>query len=133
MWTVLLLAATGIAEAPNDFPKPTPNSADEPRAASVSLTAAARFLDAAAVNWTRERKCATCHTNVPYLFARGALQDVPSAGAAIVRRFFEDRVAHWDDEAKAAKPRWDAEVVVVAVALLVVCEREVERHRLAEE
>jgi len=106
-----------LAQTPNGFPKPTPNSADEPRAASVSLTAAARFLDAAAVNWTRERKCATCHTNVPYLIARGALKDAPTEGPAFVRRFFEDRVAHWDDEAKAAKPRWDAEVVVVAVAL----------------
>jgi squalene-hopene/tetraprenyl-beta-curcumene cyclase len=110
LWTVL-------AETPNDFPKPTANSADEPRAPSVSLNAAARFLDATAVSWTRERKCATCHTNVPYLIARGALKDAPPEGPALVRRFFEDRAAHWDDEAKAAKPRFDAEVVVTAMAL----------------
>jgi squalene-hopene/tetraprenyl-beta-curcumene cyclase len=115
--TVWLLAASARAETPKDFPKPSPNSADEPRAKSVSLAAAARFLDAAAVNWTRERKCGTCHTNVPYLFARATLNDAPSEGAALVRRFFEDRIAHWDDEAKAAKPRFDAEVVVTAVAL----------------
>ena len=45
------------------------------------------------------------------------MKDAPSEGAAIVRKFFEDRVAHWDDEAKAAKPRFDAEVIVTAVAL----------------
>lgn len=118
LWTVLFLAvSTGRAEKPTDFPEPSPNSADEPRAGSFSLAAAARFLDAMAVDWVRERKCATCHTSVPYLFARGTLKDAPREGPAIVRRFFEDRVAHWDDDAKAAKPRSDADVVVTAVAL----------------
>lgn len=118
LWIVLSFSSTtALAETPIDFPKPTANSADEPRAPAVSLSAAARFLDAAAVNWTRERKCATCHTNVPYMFVRGALKDAPSEGASIVRRFFEERAAHWDDEAKTAKPRSDAEVVVTAVAL----------------
>jgi squalene-hopene/tetraprenyl-beta-curcumene cyclase len=116
--SVAVLSPSALrAETPKDFPKPSPNSADEPRAKSVSLPAAARFLDAAAVNWTRERKCGTCHTNVPYLFARAAIKDAPSEGEAIVRRFFENRVAHWDDDAKPAKPRSDAEVVVTAVAL----------------
>lgn len=113
----LLSGSSARAETPTDFPKPSPNSADEPRAKSVSLAAAAHFLDAVAVNWTRERKCGTCHTNVPYLFARAAIKEAPSEGAAIVRGFFEDRVAHWNDDAKPAKPRSDAEVVVTAVAL----------------
>lgn len=118
LWPALLLAMSNAsAETPTDFPKPSANSANEPCASSVSLSAAARFLDTTAVNWTRERKCATCHTNVPYLFARGTLKDSPSEGSAIVRRFFEDRVAHWDDESKEAKPRFDAEVVVTAVSL----------------
>jgi squalene-hopene/tetraprenyl-beta-curcumene cyclase len=117
LWTVACLSTTAQAETPEQFPKPAANSAEEPLAPSVSLTTAARFLDGVAVNWTRDRKCATCHTNVPYLFARGTLKDAPSEGPTIVRRFFEDRVAHWDDDAKSAKPRWDAEVVVVAVAL----------------
>jgi squalene-hopene/tetraprenyl-beta-curcumene cyclase len=106
-------------ETPEQFPKPTPNSADEPLAKSLSLAASARFLDAASVNWTQNRKCATCHTNVAYLLARPALKDNPSEGMAIVRRFFEDRVAHWDDDAKEAKPRHSAEVVVTAAALAV--------------
>lgn len=113
----LLTAASARAETPTDFPKPSPNSADEPRAKSASLAAAAHFLDAAAVNWTRHRKCATCHTNVPYLFARSTLKDAPPEGVALVRRFFESRVAHWDDKTKGAKPRSDTEIVVTAVAL----------------
>ncbi len=118
LWMVFpLLATTAFAETPIDFPKPTASSAEEPFARSVSLPAAAGFLDAVAVNWTRERNCATCHTNVPYLFARGTLKETPSEGAAIVRRFFEDRAAHWDEDAKEAKPRFDAEVVVTAVSL----------------
>jgi squalene-hopene/tetraprenyl-beta-curcumene cyclase len=112
-----LSAVSARAEAPKDFPKPSPNSADEPRAKTASLAAAANFLDAVAVNWTRDRNCGTCHTNVPYLFARATIKDTPSEGANIVRRFFEARIVHWDDEAKAAKPRWDAEVVVTGVAL----------------
>jgi squalene-hopene/tetraprenyl-beta-curcumene cyclase len=36
---------------------------------------------------------------------------------AEVRGFFEERVAHWDDAEKGAKPRWDAEVVSTAAAL----------------
>jgi squalene-hopene/tetraprenyl-beta-curcumene cyclase len=34
-----------------------------------------------------------------------------------VRRFFEGRVAHWDDSEKGAAPRWDAEVIATAAAL----------------
>lgn len=118
LWAVAFLSTTtSRAETADAFPKPAANSADEPRVPSASLAAAARFLDAVAVNWTRERKCATCHTNVPYLFARGTIKASSSEGEAIVRRFFEDRVARWDDEGKAAKPRSDAEVVVTAVSL----------------
>lgn len=113
----LIPATFGRAEESKVFPKPSPNSSEEPKSKSVSLTAAASFLDASSVNWTRNRKCGACHTNIPYLFARATIKDAPSEGAAIVRQFFEDRIAHWDDEAKAAKPRWDAEVVVTGVAL----------------
>lgn len=118
LWTVLLLARPAAhAETPKDFPEPSANSANEPLASSFSLASAARFLDAMAVHWIRERKCATCHTSVPYLFARGTLKDAPREGPALVRRFFENRVAHWGDEAKAAKPRSETDVVVTAVAL----------------
>ena len=39
----------------------------------MSLKRSAEFLDTVAVQWTRQRKCGTCHTNYPYLAARPAL------------------------------------------------------------
>jgi squalene-hopene/tetraprenyl-beta-curcumene cyclase len=89
----------------------------EPLAPVASLHLAARFLDETALNWTQQHRCGTCHTNFPYLVARPALKEGESAESIEVRRFFEDRVAHWDDEDKSSKPRWDAEVVGTAWAL----------------
>jgi len=97
--------------------KRLPNSPDEPIRASVSMTEAATFLDDVALSWTRQHKCGTCHTNYPYLVARPVLKERASPAMAEVRRFFEERVAHWDDAEKEAKPRWDAEVVSTAAAL----------------
>jgi squalene-hopene/tetraprenyl-beta-curcumene cyclase len=89
----------------------------EPFAAVASLSRAALFLDESAVNWTRQHQCGSCHTNYPYLLARPVLKEPASSAMAEVRRFFEERVAHWDDARKDAKPRWDAEVVSTAAAL----------------
>jgi squalene-hopene/tetraprenyl-beta-curcumene cyclase len=97
--------------------QPSPNSPDEPIAEAFSSTKAAEFLDGVAVSWTRERRCGTCHTNVNYMLARPALGDVASAGMDEVRAFFEGRVAHWEDDDREAKPRWDTEVVATAAAL----------------
>ena len=96
--------------------KMPPASADEPIRPRASMASAATFLDSVALNWTRERKCGTCHTNYPYLVARPVLSE-PAPAMAEIRQFFEDRVAHWDDSEKTAKPRWDAEVVSTAAAL----------------
>ncbi|HEY8506210.1 MAG TPA: hypothetical protein VIL46_16605, partial [Gemmataceae bacterium] len=90
---------------------PGPNRPDEPAAPRLSLGRAADFLDAASQSWTRNRKCTTCHTNVPYLVARPLLGDSPAHRE--VRAFFEDRAANWETN----RPRWDAEVVVTAYAL----------------
>ena len=95
--------------------EPAPNSADEPIAKEFSLKAAAQFLDAVSLSWTRKRKCGTCHTNYAYLFARPAVKGEPSAAMAEVRGFFENRARNWD----TAKPLWDTEVVATAVALSV--------------
>jgi squalene-hopene/tetraprenyl-beta-curcumene cyclase len=94
----------------------SPSRPGEPLAKVFSLGKAAEFLDAAAVNWTRQQKCASCHTNVPYLIARPALKQ-KSAGEAVVRAFFEKQVDGWESGAKAARPRGDAYVVTVAAAL----------------
>jgi len=120
----LLCIAFGLslgtgARGDDTLSPPAPNSPDEPRAQTPSLERSAAFLDAVALNWTRERKCGTCHTNYAYLLSRPALKDVESPAMGEIRTFFQDRVAHWDDDEKAAKPRWDAEVVATAAALAV--------------
>jgi squalene-hopene/tetraprenyl-beta-curcumene cyclase len=81
------------------------------------LSRSAEFLDAVALDWTRKRKCGTCHTNYAYLLARPALEEVSSPAMAEIRDFFEDRIAHWDDAERSAKPRWDTEVVATAATL----------------
>jgi squalene-hopene/tetraprenyl-beta-curcumene cyclase len=121
----LVVLAIGCARAtwgqegnrPAGPAKMPPNSPDEPIRAKASMASAATFLDSVALDWTRERKCGTCHTNYPYLVARPVLKEPATAAMAEIRGFFEGRVAHWDDAAKEAKPRWDAEVVSTAAAL----------------
>jgi squalene-hopene/tetraprenyl-beta-curcumene cyclase len=72
-----------------------PNRPDEPIAATLSLEKTRNFLDEMAVNWTRERKCGTCHTNIAYMIGRSALgPHTPAADE--VRKFFADRAARWD-------------------------------------
>src|SRR5205823_5777364 len=49
----------------------------------------AMYLDRAALNWQKTKKCATCHTNLFYMAARPALAtDLPDSGE--VRSFYED-------------------------------------------
>lgn len=110
---LILLAATPFAAAA-DLPLPEPSRPDEPLAKTYSPPQAAAYLDAVAVHWTRDRQCATCHTNVPYLMARPLLKG-DDAGSTEVRAFLEADVAKW----KTGKPRGEAYVVVTAVALAV--------------
>ncbi len=92
---------------------PAANQADEPIAMQFSLERAAHFLDSASLQWQKQRKCMTCHTNYAYLYARpGIAGDAPAHRA--VRRFAEQLVTErWKDKG----PRWDAEVVATAAAL----------------
>ncbi len=116
---IALVARPGaaLAQEPKRAERPSPNSATEPLAPVASMARAAAFLDDVSVNWTRQHRCGTCHTNYPYLMARPTLKGADGPAMIEVRRFFEDRVAHWDDEKKSAKTRWDAEVVATAAAL----------------
>jgi squalene-hopene/tetraprenyl-beta-curcumene cyclase len=119
---VLALCAAPAAardDAPNPFPKPAPNKPDEPVAKKLSLARGAQFLDAVAYNWTNNRKCATCHTNVAFLIARPAIPESPSAAMKDVRAFFEKRVANWDGKVEGDKPKNDSEIVVTAVSLAI--------------
>ena len=53
-----------------NVPGLAPNRADEPFRSEFSMEAAVRFLDAAALNWQKERKCFACHSDYTYLVAR---------------------------------------------------------------
>lgn len=121
MLAIAMIGRSGSATAQEARPaeRPSPNSATEPIAPVASMQRAAAFLDDVAVNWTRTHECGTCHTNYPYLMARPALKGHDAPAMAEVRRFFEGRVAGWDGEAKADKPKWDAEVVATAAAMAI--------------
>lgn len=109
--TVLLLGASGPQE-PEDVGT---NRADEPEAKEFSLERAAKFLDAASLQWQRERKCMTCHTNYAYLVTFSEV-DARRPVYGEVRKFAEELV---EQRWPAKKPRWDAEVVMTALALAV--------------
>lgn len=109
----LLLVALSSAGADPPAAKPGANSPAEPVAPELSLPRAGELLDSLSLTWTRERKCGTCHTNYPYLFARPAVPGPLGAAYAEVRQFFEGRALGWESE----KPLWDTEVVATAAAL----------------
>lgn len=95
-----------------DFPRPAPTKSDEPVARQFSPAKAAEYLDGVGVNWTRNQKCITCHTNMPYLTARPLLPG--DEGWKEVRAFLEKDVESWSN---GGKPRGDAYVVATAFAL----------------
>jgi squalene-hopene/tetraprenyl-beta-curcumene cyclase len=108
------------AQEPKSDAKPGPVNATgfrEAFATVASLRQATVFLDETALNWTERHRCGSCHTNYPYLVARPTLKEPGSAESIAVRRFFEDRVTHWDDATKSSRPKWDAEVIATAWAL----------------
>lgn len=112
---VLLTGLLGSPACAQDL-KLLVNSPDEPLAKTMSLARAAEFLDQQSRAWTQIRKCGACHTNYPYLTARGQLGGDLTV-LQEVRSFFEKRVANWDSDKKEDKPRWDAEVVATAATL----------------
>jgi squalene-hopene/tetraprenyl-beta-curcumene cyclase len=94
-----------------------PNSEKEPMAEAFSLDRGARFLDTVSLNWTKTRKCGTCHTNYAHMMA-GPIVEKPASNELMeVRAFFEGRVAGWDKPEKSAKPIREGEIVATAAAL----------------
>ncbi len=107
-------AAAGADELTLENVTPPPaNSAEEPLAESFSWEAATRFLDQASLDWTKNRKCFTCHTNYSYLLARPQISAEVTAHRQ-VRTALEELVQkRWQEQG----PRWDAEVVMSAAVL----------------
>ncbi|NUQ66568.1 MAG: terpene cyclase/mutase family protein [Pirellulales bacterium] len=68
-----LLAAALAAEEPLTLENVAPLEAsrsDEPIRDDFSMDAAVRFLDAAALNWQKDRKCFACHSDYAFFFTR---------------------------------------------------------------
>ena len=106
----LLFLAAPLSAA--DFPAPPVAKADEALAKEFSLAKAGAYLDAVGVNWTRDRDCITCHTNMPALTAAPLVKG--TEGWKEVRKYLEADVAGW---ATGGKPKGDAYVVATAFAL----------------
>jgi squalene-hopene/tetraprenyl-beta-curcumene cyclase len=123
LMSALLFAAQTASPPPREAASPATQeqrsrpSADEPIAREFSLQRSVAQIDAANVLWDKQHNCVSCHSNCPYLIARSSLREFPSTAPGEVRAFFENRVAHWDDPKKEAKPRWDAEVIYTALVL----------------
>lgn len=103
----------GVHVTAADTPAPKPTVPNEPIAKSLSAAKAAEFIDGVGLAWTRERKCMTCHTNVPFMLARPKIAGGDPKPMQEVRDFLEANVKKWE----TAKPRTDYDVVATAVAL----------------
>ena len=69
-FSLLALPFLALPLVAADIPQPAPTKPTEPVAKQFSAAKAGEYLDGVGVGWTRERKCITCHTNMPYLTAR---------------------------------------------------------------
>ena len=114
--TLILIASASAGERLTlaDVPAPPPLAADEPLAGEFSLERAAQSLDTSALYWQKTRKCAACHTMVPYLMARPYLAAV-SPEPPEVRQFFET-IVEQRLEAEPALPKDGVTAVVIEVA-----------------
>ena len=112
---LLLVTRSSFAEelTLDNVTAPAENSVDEPLAAAFSLDNATRFLDQASLDWTKSRKCFTCHTNYSYLIARPTVSAAGSAHRQIREALEELVEQRWETNG----PRWDAEVVMSAAVL----------------
>src|ERR1044071_8432990 len=89
------LLALALAQAPPDA---APNGPGEPVAKEFSLERGRKFMDDVSLQWQRERKCVTCHTNFAYL-TTGAPYAGGRAAYAAIRKFTEDLVRErWESK-----------------------------------
>ena len=98
-----------------NVPDPGANSADEPLASSFSMASATRFLDTAALHWTKNRQCFACHTNFAYLMVRPEVNADNTAHRELRASLEEMVEKRWETDG----PRWDAEVVMSAATLVM--------------
>lgn len=113
---LLAVGSAGLAQEVKQDIKLLINSPDEPNVKQLSFVKAGEFLDHQSRAWTQIKKCGTCHTNYPYLLARGQLGGDLTA-LQEVRGFFEKRIANWDSGKKEDLPKRDTEVIATAATL----------------
>lgn len=116
-WPLFILASLAVnAAACGGEPAPLfpPFRTDEPLTAHFSGRKAADYFDQAAVAWVRMRRCAACHTIVPYLMSRTLLSREKEPDTQ-VRRFVEE-VVLGKKEAEPQLPKDAISAVVVQVA-----------------
>lgn len=117
--TLAICAVVTMIRGADERRRPAPNRPTEPKAKAVSIAKGVAFLDAVSADWTANRKCATCHTNVAYLIARPSLGVKTNADEANVRAFFEKSATNWERGGKGDKPKNASDVVVIAASLAI--------------
>lgn len=118
-----ILCALDVEGQETAAASPGKNRPDEAVLPRASAAKAASFLDAAALHWTRRKQCVTCHTNLPYLWARPSLKPPESPAMGEVRAFLERLADGWEADKPTRKlvvdGAWDSQIVGTAVALAV--------------
>ncbi|MHC5539349.1 hypothetical protein ACYOEI_14115, partial [Singulisphaera rosea] len=118
LWIAALVLFPALGARGGEPTKLSPNSDSEPMAEQFSLGRGAQFLDTVSLDWTRRRKCGTCHTNYAHMMAGPMVEKEKSSPELTeVRAFFESRVSGWDGPQKGARPIGDGEIVATATAL----------------
>jgi squalene-hopene/tetraprenyl-beta-curcumene cyclase len=90
--------------------------ADEPFLATFDPQKATALLDDVALKWTRQNKCATCHTNVSYLMVRPLL----GSEAAEATREIRQTLKEYAVTAKGGPPELESFFIAPIASALAV-------------
>jgi len=108
-----VMAAISAADEPLTFENVTPleaNRPDEPIRDEFSIDAAARFLDATALNWQKNRKCFACHSDYAFFYTR------PVVGwKAPAHQQLRSRLEHLAENPRDVKYRMTEAVMVASM------------------
>jgi squalene-hopene/tetraprenyl-beta-curcumene cyclase len=86
------------------------NRADEPVRDAFSMKAAVRFLDGAALNWQKDRKCFACHSDYAFLCVRPAVSSKAPAHDEL-----RSRLEHLAENPRDVRYRVTETVMVASV------------------
>jgi len=107
------MAVSSLAQeqpALENVPPVGENRPDEPIRGEFSLDAAVRFLDGAALNWQKERKCFACHTDYAFLFSRPLVSPTTPVHGTI-----RSKLEHLAEHPRDVKYRVTEAVMVASV------------------